>query len=81
MAVNLLSSPWRGSVLNALLKSRNTALKAWHPLSKCAFIACVRHETASAVLRLALYANWYGSLDRDVKEPMLFNTTTQERLG
>ncbi len=26
------------------------------------------------MLRLALYANWYGSLGRVVKEPILFNT-------
>ncbi len=49
-------------------------MKALHTLSRCAFIACVRHETASRVLRLALYANWYGPLGRVVKEPILFNT-------
>ncbi len=31
--------------LGALLKSRNTALKPLHPLSRCAFITCVRYET------------------------------------
>ncbi len=81
VATNLSSSPWRGSVLNALLKSRNTALKALHPLSRCAIITCVKHETASRVLRLALYANWYGSLCRDVKEPISFNTSDSRTLS
>ncbi len=55
-------------------------MKALHPLSRCAFIACVRHETASRVLRLALYANWYGSLGRDVKESISFNISDSRTL-
>ncbi len=50
-------------------------MKALQRLSRCEFIACVRHETASRVLRLALYANWYGSLGRVIIEPILFNTS------
>ncbi len=47
------------------------ALNALHPLSRYAFIACVRHETASRVLRL--YANWYESLGLVVKELKLLS--------
>ncbi len=49
-------------------------MKALHPLSRCALIACDRHETAPEVLRLAIYASRYGSLGRVVMEPILFNT-------
>ncbi len=52
MTANFSTYPWRGSVLNALPKSRNTALTILHPLSKRVFIACVRHETTSRVLHL-----------------------------
>ncbi len=37
-------------------------------------MACVKHETASRVLRFALYGNWYGSLGRVAMEPISFNT-------
>ncbi len=36
-------------------------------------MACVKHVTASRVLRFALYTNWYGSLGRVVMEPISFN--------
>ncbi len=80
MAANLSSNPWRGTVLNALLKSRNTALMPLRPLSRFEFIACVEHETASKVLRFALYANWYGSLGRVAMKPILFNTSDSRTL-
>ncbi len=79
IVVNPFHQPKRGTCGSELIQwpltSRNTALKALHPLSRCTFIVCDRHETASRVLRLALYANWCGSLSRDVKEPILFNTS------
>ncbi len=50
-------------------------MKALHSLSRCAFIACVKRETTSKVLRLALYANWYGLLSLVVNESILFNTS------
>ncbi len=43
-------------------------------------MACVKHETASRVLRFALYANWYGSLGRVVMEPILLNTSDSRTL-
>ncbi len=43
-------------------------------------MACVRHETASRVLRFALYANWYGSLGRVVMKPIYFNTSDSRTL-
>ncbi len=63
----------------------NTALRALHPLSRRTFIACVRHEASSRVeesrvLRLALYANWYRSHGRDVKEPISFKTSDSRTL-
>ncbi len=70
---NLSGNPWRGSVLNALLESRCTALKRLHPLTRCEFVACVEHETASRLRRFAFYANWCGSLGRVVMEPILFS--------
>ncbi len=73
MAATLASSPCRG--LNVLLKSRNTALKPLHPLSRCAFVAYLKHETASTVRRFALYAKWYGSLDRAIMDPILLNSS------
>ncbi len=39
-----------------------------------------RHETASSVLRLVLYANLYWSLGRDVKEPISLNTSDSRTL-
>ncbi len=50
-------------------------MKPLHPLSRCEFMVCVRHETASRVLCLALYVNLFGSLGRVVMEPILFNTS------
>ncbi len=49
-ATNLSSNPWHGSVLNILLKSRNTALKPLHSLPICNFMACVKHETAWKII-------------------------------
>ncbi len=43
-------------------------------------MACVKHETASRVLRFALYANWYGSLGRVVMELFSFNTCDSRTL-
>ncbi len=48
-------------------------LNPLHPLSPFPFIACGKHEATLRALRLALYANWYGSLGRVVMEPILFN--------
>ncbi len=67
-------------MLNALLKSRNTGLKPLHPLSKCEFMACVKHGTTSRMLCFALYANCYGSLRRVVMEPILFKTSNSRTL-
>ncbi len=50
-------------------------MKLLQPLSRCEFMACVKHATASRVPRLALYANWYGSFGRVVMEPISFNTS------
>ncbi len=50
-------------------------MKLLHPLSRCEFMACVKHATASRVLRFAFYANWYGSFGRVVMEPISFNTS------
>ncbi len=61
-------------------KSRNTALKPLHPLSRCEFFACVRPETASRVLHLALNVTWYGSLGRVIIEQILFNTSDSRTL-
>ncbi len=55
-------------------------MKALQHLSRCEFIACVRHEAAPRVLRLALYANWYGSLGRVMIEPILFSTSHSRTL-
>ncbi len=74
-------APWRDNVLNALLKSRNTALKPLHPLSRCEFIACVRRETASRALHLHLYANWYRSIGRVVIEAIVINTGASRTLS
>ncbi len=43
-------------------------------------MACVKHATASRVLRLALYANWYGSFGHVVMEPISFNTSDSRTL-
>ncbi len=43
-------------------------------------MACVKHGTASRVLRFALYANWYGSFGRVVKEPISFITSDSRTL-
>ncbi len=53
-------------------------MKHLYPLSRCEFMACVKHETASRVLRFAL--NGYGSLGRVVMEPILFNTCDSRAL-
>ncbi len=75
--VNPFNPPIRGICDS---KSKNTALKPLHLLSRCEFFACVRPETASRVLHLALYANWYGSLGRVIIEPILFNTSDSRTL-
>ncbi len=56
-------------------------MKDLHHLSRCAFIVCDMHETASRVLRLALYTNWCRSLGRVEKGPILFNTNDSRPLG
>ncbi len=43
-------------------------------------MACVKHATASRVLRFALHANWYGSFGRVVMEPISFNTSDSRTL-
>ncbi len=55
-------------------------MKPLHPLSRCEFMACVKHATASRVLRFALYANWYGPFGRVVMEPISFNTSDSRTL-
>ncbi len=56
------------------------ALKLLHPLSRCEFMACVKHATASRVLRFALYANCYGSVGRVVIGTTSFNTSDSRTL-
>ncbi len=56
-------------------------MKLLHPLSRCEFMACVKHATASRVLRFALYAHWYGSFGRVVMEPISFNTSDSRISG
>ncbi len=55
-------------------------MKALHPLSRSALIVCERHETASRVLRLALYPNWCEPLGRVLIEPILFNISDSRTL-
>ncbi len=43
-------------------------------------MACVKHATASRVLRSVLHANWYGSFGRVVIEPILFNNSDSRTL-
>ncbi len=70
--VNQFNPPIRGICGS---KSKNTALKPLHLLSRCEFFACVRPETASRVLCLALYVNLFRSLSRVVMGPIVFNTS------
>ncbi len=55
-------------------------MKLLHPISRCQFMACVKHKTASRVLRFASYANWYGSLGRVVMEPISLNSSDPRTL-
>ncbi len=43
-------------------------------------MACVKHATASRVLRFALYANLCGSFGRVVMEQISFNTSDSRAL-